>query len=56
MNKDYYEIACDDLRYLQGTLHLPYYIFLVISIFRHVILGRITWKQIRRPAICALGS
>lgn len=31
MNKGYYEIACNDLRYLQGTLHLPYYNNLAVN-------------------------
>lgn len=25
MKNDYYDIACEDLNYLQATLHLPYY-------------------------------
>lgn len=25
MKNDFYAIACDDLRYLQATLHLPFY-------------------------------
>lgn len=25
MKNDFYAIACEDLKYLQATLHLPYY-------------------------------